>query len=120
MKIYLNFIILNGRRYVCALNIQNFKLYSFVFVSKRFKLMHILNYVSNLVGIKFTAIGTTGYASMLQDNTAGEKLYHVMSRLLSLREAEKLRMHLGKSLKLGDVTTINLNMIQVWDLNQKR
>ena len=64
-------------------------------------------------GAKFTAYGRTGHGSLLLNDTAAEKIQKVINKMLNLREEEKMRFEGNNSLALGDVTTINLNMLEV-------
>lgn len=49
---------------------------------------------------------------MLHENTAGEKLRHILDRMMDYRteQAEKLRNN--PALSIGDVTTVNLTIIK--------
>lgn len=63
--------------------------------------------------IKITLKGNTGHGLFFIENTAAEKLQKVINRFLEVREKEKERLDLSKGvLSLGDVTTINLTMIE--------
>lgn len=60
--------------------------------------------------VRFTAKGQTGHGSLLHENTAAQKFHVIINKLLALRTQEKERFARG-NLKLGDVTTINLTMV---------
>ena len=62
--------------------------------------------------VKFTAKGQTGHGSLLHENTAAEKVHKIINKMLALRTSEKERQKAGK-LELGDVTTINMTMLEV-------
>ena len=47
------------------------------------------------------------------ENTAGEKLQKIITRFMQWREEEKQKLINNPKLRLGDVTTINLNIIGV-------
>ena len=63
--------------------------------------------------MKFTAHGHSGHGSLLLNDTAAEKIQRVINRLLAIREQERARYEEDSSLNLGDVTTINLNILEV-------
>ena len=64
-------------------------------------------------GVKFTAHGKSGHGSQLFNDTAAEKIQKVLNKMLNLREMEKARYEGNTSLSLGDVTTVNLNFLEV-------
>lgn len=55
--------------------------------------------------------GNPGHGSRFIENTAAEKLRHVINRFLDFRAKEEKRLKDGKCLLLGDVTTTNLTML---------
>lgn len=61
--------------------------------------------------IEFICRGPTGHGSILFEQTAGEKITYVMSKLMEMRKAEVDRMNTG-SLPYGKVTTINLTILK--------
>ncbi|XP_060691770.1 aminoacylase-1-like [Hemiscyllium ocellatum] len=56
--------------------------------------------------------GCPGHGSRFIENTAAEKLRKVLNSFLDFREKEKKRLDLSQCLTLGDVTTINLTLLQ--------
>lgn len=60
-----------------------------------------------------TAKGKTGHASILHENTAAEKLHKVINKLLGVRESEKARLQALRVPDLGDVTSVNMTMLDV-------
>lgn len=56
--------------------------------------------------------GTPGHGSLLLDNTAGEKVNIVIQKFMERRSAEKKKLKDNPNLTIGDVTTINLTMLQ--------
>ncbi|KAL4090367.1 hypothetical protein QTP88_025223 [Uroleucon formosanum] len=60
--------------------------------------------------LTITCTGQTGHGSILHENTAGEKLQYVINKFMNWREHEKTKLQ-NSDLELGDVTTINLTMI---------
>jgi aminoacylase len=59
-----------------------------------------------------TATGPTGHGSQLFPQTAGDSLLQFLSRLTKWREEESLKLRSDSKKRLGDVTTINVNMIK--------
>ncbi|XP_060852760.1 aminoacylase-1-like [Rhopalosiphum padi] len=57
-----------------------------------------------------TCTGQTGHGSILHENTAGEKLQYIINKFMNWREYEKNKLK-NSDLGPGDVTTINLTMI---------
>nr|XP_018916313.1 PREDICTED: aminoacylase-1-like isoform X1 [Bemisia tabaci] len=55
--------------------------------------------------------GQTGHGSLLHENTAGEKLSLALQKFLDFREKEKRRLQLNPDFTIGDVTTLNLTII---------
>lgn len=58
--------------------------------------------------------GTTGHASLLPNNTAGEKLLLILEKFTKFRNAEQEKLKNPK-IRIGNVTSINLTMIKVWE-----
>lgn len=56
--------------------------------------------------------GTTGHGSLLHENTAGERLNYMLSKFLEFRANEVKKLHMNPELTVGDVTTVNLTMIE--------
>ncbi|CAH0555897.1 unnamed protein product [Brassicogethes aeneus] len=56
--------------------------------------------------------GTPGHGSLLLDNTAGEKVSHVLNKIFEFRLQEKLKLENNPDFTIGDVTTINLTKLQ--------
>lgn len=48
---------------------------------------------------------------MLLENTAGEKLYYILDKYLEFRNAEAQRLSDNPELTIGDVTTVNLTVV---------
>ncbi|KAJ6643776.1 Aminoacylase-1 [Pseudolycoriella hygida] len=61
--------------------------------------------------IEFICNGPTGHASILYEDTAGEKISYVVSKLMEMRKMELERMK-NESLPYGKVTTINLTILK--------
>uniref|UniRef100_A0A8D0BPW2 N-acyl-aliphatic-L-amino acid amidohydrolase n=1 Tax=Salvator merianae TaxID=96440 RepID=A0A8D0BPW2_SALMN len=61
--------------------------------------------------IKVKVEGNPGHGSRFIENTAAEKLHRVITSFLEFREREKQRLKSEKHLTLGDVTSLNLTML---------
>jgi aminoacylase len=57
--------------------------------------------------------GTTGHGSFLLPDTAGEKVRIIIDHFMDFREQEKKKLDSDPSLKIGDVTTVNLTQLKV-------
>ncbi|KAJ0068717.1 hypothetical protein NL108_010791 [Boleophthalmus pectinirostris] len=56
--------------------------------------------------------GSPGHGSRFVENTAAEKLHHIINSFLGFREKEKHRLNTSECLTLGDVTTVNMTMVK--------
>lgn len=56
--------------------------------------------------------GNPGHGSLLLPNTAGEKLRVVIDRFMDFRQKEKSRLESDSNLTIGDVTSVNLTIVQ--------
>lgn len=66
----------------------------------------------NVFWIRITCPGSPGHGSRFLDNTAGEKAQYMINKLLKLREEERQRLASNPTLTLGDVTTVNLTIME--------
>ena len=66
----------------------------------------------NCFWIKITCHGSPGHGSRFLENTAGEKAQKIINRLLEFRSQEKERLESNPELTLGDVTTVNLTLME--------
>ncbi|KAF2893961.1 hypothetical protein ILUMI_12211 [Ignelater luminosus] len=66
----------------------------------------------NRWAIRIHCPGQTGHGSLLLDNTAGEKVRKILDKFYDLREQEKKKLDDDPSLNTGDVSTINLTVIE--------
>lgn len=57
--------------------------------------------------------GQPGHASLLLENTAGEKVRKISNRFYEFREQEKRKLEEDPNLVLGDVTSVNLTIMEV-------
>ncbi|KAK5986962.1 hypothetical protein GCK32_002811 [Trichostrongylus colubriformis] len=62
--------------------------------------------------VKITCHGSPGHGSKFIENTAAEKLNYVMNKALAFREQQKNLLKSDSSLTLGDVTTLNLTILE--------
>ncbi|XP_032996549.1 aminoacylase-1 isoform X2 [Lacerta agilis] len=68
-------------------------------------------HMSFVPGIKVKVEGNPGHGSRFIENTAAEKMHRVITSFLEFREREKQRLKSEKHLTLGDVTSLNLTML---------
>lgn len=68
------------------------------------------------VEVRITVKGNTGHALHFIENTAAEKSRRIINSFLNFRESEKLKLGENGAVNLGNVTTVNMTMIQVWQL----
>ncbi|XP_017486448.1 PREDICTED: aminoacylase-1-like isoform X1 [Rhagoletis zephyria] len=62
--------------------------------------------------VHFLISGTSGHGSLLHKNTVGQKLQNILNKLMEFRQNEIDRLENDPSLRLGDVTTVNLTVIK--------
>jgi aminoacylase len=62
--------------------------------------------------IQITCPGSPGHGSRFLENNAALKAHYMMNKLLDYRAQEKARLEADTSLTLGDVTTVNLNIMK--------
>uniref|UniRef100_A0A8C3UM81 N-acyl-aliphatic-L-amino acid amidohydrolase n=1 Tax=Catharus ustulatus TaxID=91951 RepID=A0A8C3UM81_CATUS len=67
---------------------------------------------STAAGIKVKCMGSPGHGSRFISNTAAEKMHKVITSFLAFRESEKQRLKSDSSLTLGDVTSLNMTMLE--------
>jgi len=66
----------------------------------------------NVFWVKITCPGSPGHGSRFLENTAGEKAQYMINKLLGYREQERKKMMEDPNLTLGDVTSVNLTIMQ--------
>ena len=66
----------------------------------------------NCFWIKMTCPGSPGHGSRFLENTAAEKAQKMINKMLELRRTEKQRLESDPGLGLGDVTSVNLTMME--------
>lgn len=62
--------------------------------------------------VEFVCNGTTGHGSLLLAHTAGEKLRHIVNRMMDFRAGQVVRLANNPEFTVGDVTTVNLTMLK--------
>jgi len=62
--------------------------------------------------VEVTCSGNPGHGSMFIENNAAEKLRRVLNTAIQFRDSEEARLKADSSLALGDVTTVNLTMLE--------
>lgn len=55
--------------------------------------------------------GTAGHGSLLYENTAGEKIRHIINCFMNYRAEQLAKLKQNPKLSIGDVTTVNLTML---------
>ena len=79
----------------------------------RFEFVHSHRNLSRLVAVEISCPGNAGHASLLNKNTAAEKIQYIINRFMNFREYECQRLQNNPKLTFGDVTSVNLTMLQV-------
>ncbi|EDW42721.1 aminoacylase-1 [Drosophila sechellia] len=64
-----------------------------------------------LKGVIFKISGSAGHGLLLMPNTAGEKLSYITSKMMEFRASQLKRLNDNPELQIGDVTTINLTIV---------
>lgn len=62
--------------------------------------------------IQFLCRGQAGHGSLLLKNTAGEKIHYLIDKFTKLRKGEAEKLESNPKLTIGDVTTVNLTIIE--------
>lgn len=61
--------------------------------------------------VEFKCNGNAGHGSLLHKNTAGEKVDQIISKFMEFRRHEVFRLESNPELTIGDVTTVNLTVM---------
>lgn len=61
--------------------------------------------------LRLNFTGTTGHGSLLLEKTAAEKFVNVIKKFMDYRQKELEKLKNNANLTIGDVTTVNLTMI---------
>ncbi|XP_077985268.1 aminoacylase-1-like [Glandiceps talaboti] len=62
--------------------------------------------------VNVKCVGNPGHGSRFIENTAAEKLQKVINSFLAFREEQKELLQKNEELRLGDVTTVNMNKLE--------
>lgn len=62
--------------------------------------------------VTFVCNGTAGHGSLLLKNTSGEKLNYILNKMTEFRSREAKTLDESPDLTIGDVTTVNLTMLE--------
>lgn len=74
-----------------------------------FNTLYILFYP----GVLVKCPGQPGHGSQFLPNTAGEKLQKVINAFLKYRTEQELKLKENEDIRLGDVTSVNLTILEV-------
>merc|ERR1711892_1633441 len=66
----------------------------------------------NVFWVRIICHGNPGHGSRFLENTAGEKAQYVINKLFAFREAEKAKLLANPHYTLGDVTSVNLTIME--------
>ena len=66
----------------------------------------------NVFWVRITCPGNPGHGSRFLENTAGEKAQYVINKLFAFRQAEKAKLEANPHYTLGDVTSVNLTIME--------
>ena len=66
----------------------------------------------NKFWVRIVCHGSPGHGSRFLENTAAEKAARVINRLHQFREEQRLKLESNSRLTLGDVTTVNVTMME--------
>lgn len=72
---------------------------------------NLLFFFKHAVGVHFKCKGITGHGSLLPSNTAGEKIRYIIDQLMDLRKIEREKLVHNPEFTIGDVTSINLTVM---------
>lgn len=67
---------------------------------------------SFLAEVTFICNGTAGHGSLLLKNTCGEKVNYILNKMTEFRSREAKKLEENPNLTIGDVTTVNLTMLE--------
>lgn len=62
--------------------------------------------------VRFRCHGSTGHGSYFHANANGPKVRYIIDKLMSFQESERLRLKDNSNLDIGEVTTVNLTMLE--------
>lgn len=62
--------------------------------------------------IRVKCYETSGHGSLLYENTAGNKIRHIINCFMNYRAEQLTKLKQNPKLSIGDVTTVNLTMLE--------
>lgn len=83
--------------------------------NKTFFRIFLIEYIDKYIkftGVYFKCSGNAGHGSLLLKNTAGEKVNYLIGKFMEFRANEVQRLENNPELTIGDVTTVNLTMME--------
>jgi len=69
------------------------------------------NNINSITDLRFKISGTAGHGSILLPNTAGEKFHFIVNKMMEFRSSQVKMLARDSSLFFGDVTTINMTIV---------
>lgn len=69
-------------------------------------------FISKVTGVEFQCGGQQGHGSLLLENTAGPKAMYIMNKMFEMRQKQADILANNPELTVGDVTSINLTIMQ--------
>lgn len=67
---------------------------------------------NNSSAVEMICEGTSGHGSLMHDDTAGEKIYYMIDKLMQFRKQEKQKLEDKSILESGEVTSVNLTVLK--------
>lgn len=61
--------------------------------------------------MELTCYGQSGHGSLFLKNTPGKKIQFLINKFMEFRDVEEEKLEMHSDLRIGDVTTVNLTMI---------
>lgn len=61
--------------------------------------------------VEFICNGQSGHGSLFLKNTPGKKVQFLINKFMDLRDVEEKKLESNSNIRIGDVTTVNLTMI---------
>lgn len=65
-----------------------------------------------ILALELICEGQAGHGSLMQENTAGEKVQFMLNKFMDFRKQEMNKLKNNPALGMGDVTAINLTMLR--------
>lgn len=61
--------------------------------------------------VEFVCYGQSGHGSLFLKNTPGKKIQFLINKFMNFRDVEEQKLENNSNLQIGDVTTVNLTML---------